>query len=171
MNTSLLDENARLRVLLQVQQTTIFKMAEYNRLKALVAELQRIQFGKSFEKLREKNARQVREAEERIGALQEEMAEVPGEQHDLVLPQPLRQSSARKPLPASLTRETRTLPPTEMRIFMNGDHPITAFFKVVVAFCNKITLCRFFFGVQVYLIYRTPVANFFTPAFRILLAG
>ncbi|RAP72661.1 putative transposase [Candidatus Erwinia dacicola] len=42
----------------------------------------------------------MREAEERIGALQEEMAEVPGKQHDPVLPQPLRQSSARKPLPA-----------------------------------------------------------------------
>ncbi len=68
--------------------------------------LQRIQFGKSSEKLREKTARQVREAEERISALQEEMAEVLGEQHDPALPQPLRQSSARKPLPASLPRET-----------------------------------------------------------------
>lgn len=41
------------------------------------------------------------------------MAEVLGEQHDPALPQPLRQSSARKPLPASLPRETRTLPPAE----------------------------------------------------------
>ena len=63
-------------------------MAEYNRLllqrvaayaseisllKALVAKLQRMQFGKSSEKLREKTARQVREAEERISALEEEM--------------------------------------------------------------------------------------------------
>ncbi|MCU6204621.1 IS66 family transposase zinc-finger binding domain-containing protein, partial [Enterobacter cloacae] len=45
--------------------------------------------------------------------LQEEMAEVLGEQHDPVLPQPLRQSSSRKPLPASLPRETRTLSPAE----------------------------------------------------------
>ncbi|KAB0542389.1 transposase, partial [Pantoea stewartii] len=66
-----------------------------------VAKLQRMQFGKSSEKLREKTARQVREAEERISALQEEMAEV------------LRQSSARKPLPASLPRETLTLSPAE----------------------------------------------------------
>lgn len=66
--------------------------SEINRLKALVAKLQRMQFGKSSEKLREKTQRQVREAEERISALQEEM---PGEQHDPVLPQPLRQSSAR----------------------------------------------------------------------------
>jgi hypothetical protein len=128
MDTSFSDENARLMALLQEQQATIRKMAEYNRLlsqrvaayaseinrlKALVAKLQRMQFGKSSEKLREKTARQVREAEERISALQEEMAEVLGEQHDPVLPQPLRQSSARKPLPASLPRETRTLQPPE----------------------------------------------------------
>ncbi len=72
-----------------------------------------MQFGKSSEKLREKTARQVREAEERISALQEEMAEVLGEQHDPALPQLLRQSSARKPLPASLPRETLTLSPAE----------------------------------------------------------
>ena len=128
METSYPDENARLRALLQDQQTTIRKMAEYNRLlsqrvatyaseinrlKALVAKLQRMQFGKSSEKLREKTQRQMREVEERISALQEEMAEVLGEQHDPVLPQALRQSSARKPLPASLPRETRTLSPAE----------------------------------------------------------
>lgn len=128
MDTSYPDENAQLRVLLLEQQTTIRKMAEYNRLlsqrvaayaseinhlKALVAKLQRMQFGKSSEKLLEKTQRQVPKAEERISALQEEMAEVLGEQHDPVLLQPLRQSSARKPLPASLPRETRTLPPAE----------------------------------------------------------
>lgn len=99
MDTSHPDENARLRALLLEQQTTIRKMAEYirllsqrvaayaseiNRLKALVAKLQRMQFGKSSEKLREKTQRQVREAEERISALQEEMAEVLVEQHDPV---------------------------------------------------------------------------------------
>lgn len=128
MESSLSDENARLRALLDTQQHTIRKMVEYNRLlsqrvaayaseinrlKALVAKLQRMQFGKSSEKLREKTARQVREAEERISALQEEMAEVLGEQYDPALPQPLRQSSARKPLPASLPRETRILSPAE----------------------------------------------------------
>lgn len=124
METLYPDENARLRALLQEQQTIIRKMAGYNhllsqrvaahaseinRLKALIAKLQRMQFGKSSEKLREKTQRQVREAEERISALQEEMAEAPGEQHDPVLPQPLRQSSSHKPLPASLPREIRTL--------------------------------------------------------------
>lgn len=86
---------------------------EINRLTVLVAKLQRMQFGKSSEKLPEKTARQVCEAEERIGALKEEVAEVLGEQHEPVLPQLLRQSSARKPQPALLHRESRRLPPAE----------------------------------------------------------
>ena len=51
-----------------------------NRLKALVAKLQRMQFGKSSEKLRAKTERQIQEAQERISALQEEMAETLGEE-------------------------------------------------------------------------------------------
>ncbi|VCW28066.1 Putative transposase (identified by ISEscan HMM) [Escherichia coli] len=128
MDTSLAHENARLRALLQTQQDTIRQMAEYNRLlsqrvaayaseinrlKALVAKLQRMQFGKSSEKLRAKTERQIQEAQERISALQEEMAETLGEQYDPVLPSALRQSSARKPLPASLPRETRVIRPEE----------------------------------------------------------
>ena len=120
--------NARLRALLQTQQDTIRQMAEYNRLlsqrvaayaseinrlKALVAKLQRMQFGKSSEKLRAKTERQIQEAQERISALQEEMAETLGEQYDPVLPSALRQSSAREPLPASLPRETRVIRPEE----------------------------------------------------------
>lgn len=73
--------------------------SEINRLKALVAKLQRMQFGKNSEKLRAKTERQIQDAQERISALQEEIAL--GEQYDPVLPSPLRQSSARKPLPAS----------------------------------------------------------------------
>ncbi|EGX24763.1 transposase IS66 family protein [Escherichia coli TX1999] len=128
MDTSLAHENARLRALLQTQQDTIRQMAKYNRLlsqrvaayaseinrlKALVAKLQRMQFGKSSEKLRAKTERQIQEAQERISALQEEMAETLDEQYDPVLPSPLRQSSARKPLPASLPRETRVIRPEE----------------------------------------------------------
>lgn len=128
MDTSLAHENARLRALLQTQQDTIRQMAEYtrllsqrvaayaseiNRLKALVAKLQRMQFGKSSEKLRAKTERQIQEAQERISALQEEMAETLGEQYDPALPSTLRQSSARKPLPASLPRETRVIRPEE----------------------------------------------------------
>lgn len=124
MVTSYPDENARLRAQLLEQQNTLRQMAEYNhllskrvaayasetnRLKALVAKLQRMLFGMSSEKLREKTQRQVREAEERISALQEGLAEVLGEQHGPALPQPLRQSSARKPLPA-------TVPPLRKKV-------------------------------------------------------
>ena len=56
--------------------------SEINRLKALVAKLQRMQFGKSSEKLRAKTERQIQEAQERISALQEEMEETLGEQYD-----------------------------------------------------------------------------------------
>ena len=88
MDTSLAHENPRLRALLQTQQDTIRQMAEYNRLlsqrvaayaseinrlKALVAKLQRMHFGKSSEKLRAKTERQIQDAQERISALQEEM--------------------------------------------------------------------------------------------------
>lgn len=119
MHTSYPDENARLRSQLQEQQTTIRRIAEHNRLhsqrvaayaseinrlKAPVVRLQRMQFGKSSEKLSEKTQRQVHEAEEHISAQQEEMAEMLGEQHDPVPSQPPRQSSARKTLPASLPR-------------------------------------------------------------------
>lgn len=138
MERSLSAENARLRVLLDTQQRSLEQVAEYNRLlsqrvaayaseisrlKGLVAKLQRMQFGKSSEKLREKTARQVREAEECISALQEVMAEVLGEQHNPALPQPLRQTSARKPLPASLPRETRTLTPEETTCPACGGEP------------------------------------------------
>ncbi|STD30141.1 IS orf [Escherichia coli] len=41
------------------------------------------------------------------------MAETLGEQYDPALPSALRQSSARKPLPASLPRETRVIRPEE----------------------------------------------------------
>ncbi len=62
--------------------------SEINRLKALVAKLQRMQFGKSSEKLRAKTERQIQEVQERISALQEEMAETLGEQYDPALPSP-----------------------------------------------------------------------------------
>lgn len=108
MDTSLAHENARL-----LSQRVAAYASEINRLKALVAKLQRMQFGKSSEKLRAKTERQIQEAQERISALQEEMAETLGEQYDPALPSTLRQSSARKPLPASLPRETRVIRPEE----------------------------------------------------------
>ncbi len=102
-DTSLAHENARLRALLQTQQDTIRQMAEYNRLlsqrvaayaseinrlKALVAKLQRMQFGKSSEKLRAKTQRTDRKHRSESAQLQEEMAETLGEQYDPALHPP-----------------------------------------------------------------------------------
>ncbi len=114
-----------------------------------------MQFGKSSEKLREKTQRQVREAEERINALQEELAETLGEQHDPALPQPLRQSSARKPLPATVPRETRVLPPQESACPACGGglsplgcdiseqlELISSAFKVIETQRPKLSCCR-----------------------------
>ncbi len=85
--------SARLNTILLSQRVAAYA-SEINRLKALVAKLQRMQFGKSSEKLRAKTERQIQEAQERISALQEEMAETLGEQYDPALPSSLRQSSA-----------------------------------------------------------------------------
>lgn len=57
--------------LLQTQQNTIYQIAEYNRQKDLLAKLQRMQFGKSSEKLRAKTERQIQEVQERISTLRE----------------------------------------------------------------------------------------------------
>lgn len=85
METSLAHENARLRVLLRLQQYSICQMAKFNPLfsqrvaaydseinwlKALVAKLQGMKFGKSSEKFRVKAERQIQEAQERINELQ-----------------------------------------------------------------------------------------------------
>ncbi|WP_332832396.1 IS66 family transposase, partial [Escherichia coli] len=128
MDTSLAHENARLRALLQTQQDTIRQMAKYNRLlsqrvaayaseinrlKALVAKLQRMQFGKSSEKLRAKTERQIQEAQERISALQEEWRKRWMSNMTRYCHPPCASLQARKPLPASLPRETRVIRPEE----------------------------------------------------------
>lgn len=55
------------------------------RLKALVAKLGRVQFGKSSEKLRAKTERQIQEAQERFSVHLVEVAETLGEQYDPVV--------------------------------------------------------------------------------------
>jgi transposase len=128
MDASLPDDIARLKALLHEQmaankilaennlllsQRVASYATEINRLKALVGKLQRMQFGQSSEKMRQKAERQIHEAQERISHLQEEMADILGEQPDPELPPALRQSSSRKPLPATLPREIQTIPPAE----------------------------------------------------------
>lgn len=128
MDTSFPDDIARLKALLREQMAANMILAEnnlllsqrvasyateINRLKALVVKLQRMQFDQSSEKMRQKAERQIHEAQERISHLQEEMADIQGEQPDPALPSALRQSSSRKPLPATLPREIQTIPLAE----------------------------------------------------------
>lgn len=136
MDTSLAHENARLRALLQTQQDTIRQMAEYNRLlsqrvaayaseinrlKVLVAKLQRMQFGKSSEKLRSKTERQILEAQERISALQEEMAETLGEHLPCASLQPVNRYRPHFPVkPGSSGRKRNAARPVEVTSVLWG---------------------------------------------------
>ncbi|MDE1487682.1 IS66 family transposase [Xenorhabdus bovienii] len=128
MDTSFPDDIAQLKVLLREQmaankilagnnlrlsQRVASYASEISRLKALVVKLQRMQFGQSSEKIRQKAERQIREVQEHISHLQEEMADIQGEHPDPALPPALRQSSSRKPLPATLPREIQSLSPAE----------------------------------------------------------
>ncbi len=63
--------------------------SEINRLKALVAKLQRMQFGKAQKTVQKPNGRYQKRRQ--ISALQEEMG-TPGEQYNPALPSPPRQS-------------------------------------------------------------------------------
>lgn len=86
MDASLPDDIARLKALLREQmaaneilaennlllsQRVASYATEINRLKALVMKLQRMQFGQSSEKMRQKAERQIHEAQERISHLQD----------------------------------------------------------------------------------------------------
>ncbi|KHD27031.1 IS66 family transposase zinc-finger binding domain-containing protein, partial [Xenorhabdus nematophila] len=87
--------------------------SEISRLKARVVKLQRMQFGQSSEKIWQKAERQIREVQAHISHLQEEMVDILGKHPDPALPPALRQSSSRKPLPATLPREIQLLLPAE----------------------------------------------------------
>ncbi|MDE9504636.1 transposase, partial [Xenorhabdus bovienii] len=91
MDTSFPDDIAQLKVLLREQmaankilagnnlllsQRVASYASEISRLKALVVKLQRMQFGQSSEKIRQKAERQIREVQEHISHLQEEMADI-----------------------------------------------------------------------------------------------
>ncbi|QNJ35646.1 IS66 family transposase [Xenorhabdus nematophila] len=104
----ILTENNRL-----LSQRVASYASEISRLKARVVKLQRMQFGQSSEKIRQKAERQIREVQAHISHLQEEMVDILGKQPDPALPPALRQSSSRKPLPATLPREIQLLLPAE----------------------------------------------------------
>ena len=80
--------------------------SEINRLEGAGCETGNVCSSVKVRKLRAKPKRQIQEAQERISALQEEMAETLGEQYDPVLPSALRQSSAQT-VTGLTSRETR----------------------------------------------------------------
>ncbi|HGG6757229.1 TPA: macro domain-containing protein [Salmonella enterica subsp. enterica serovar Java] len=61
--------------------------------------------------------------------------------------------------------------PADHDLAFISDRDLAVFFKVVVACCNKITLCRLFFWVQINRLYVVPVTTRFAPALRVLLAS
>nr|WP_253307166.1 IS66 family transposase zinc-finger binding domain-containing protein [unidentified bacterial endosymbiont] len=84
------------------------KAAEIERLKSQLAELKRLHFGQSSEKVK----RQIGRLEKQLSELEEEQIQALA-LRDPWVPKALRQSPARKPLPAELPREIRRLEPQE----------------------------------------------------------
>lgn len=80
---------------------------EIARLTAQLDKLRRMTFGQSTEKVE----RKIQKVEKRLKELQDEAAVQGVAVTDPHVPPALRQSSARKPLPASLPREVHTLAP------------------------------------------------------------
>lgn len=84
------------------------KSAEIEQLKRQLAELRRLHFGQSSEKVK----RQIVRLEKQLSELEEEHIQALAPR-DPGVPAPLRQSPARKPLPAELPREIQWLEPQE----------------------------------------------------------
>lgn len=84
------------------------KAAEIEQLKSQLAELKRLHFGQSSEKVK----RQIGRLEKQLSELEEEQIRALA-LRDPGVPKALRQSPARKPLPAELPREIRRLEPQE----------------------------------------------------------
>nr|WP_253307099.1 IS66 family transposase zinc-finger binding domain-containing protein [unidentified bacterial endosymbiont] len=84
------------------------KAAEIEQLKSQLAELKRLHFGQSSEKVK----RQIGRLEKQLSELEEEQIQALA-LRDPGVPKALRQSPARKPLPAELPREIRRLEPQE----------------------------------------------------------
>ncbi|PHI30154.1 IS66 family transposase [Budvicia aquatica] len=82
---------------------------EIARLTALLDKLKRLTFGQSTEKVN----RKIQKVEKRLQELQSEATVQAAAVTDPYVPPALRQSCARKPLPASLPREVHTLEPAK----------------------------------------------------------
>jgi transposase len=104
-----LDPNELKALIISQHELIVSRDGELERLKLLIAKLQRMRFGRSSEKL----DRQIEQLELQLEALQQNDAEKVA-----ALPEPLasvelRSRPARRPLPAHLPREVRTYPPKQ----------------------------------------------------------
>lgn len=121
MNDELPDDITQLKALLREQRAINRNLSslvtsyrrEIDKLKAHIDKLQRMVFGSSSERNRDKATKLLRKAEKRLETLLVEMDAVQGPDLDPAVPRALQQSSHRKPLPSHLPRETRHIEPEE----------------------------------------------------------
>ncbi|KJT25864.1 IS66 family transposase zinc-finger binding domain-containing protein, partial [Salmonella enterica] len=123
MNNTLPDDIEQLKALLVAQQAVIVRLSseitgyarEIDSLRALVAKLQRMLFGRSSEKNREKIEKKIAQAEKRITELQNRLGEAQWQLTSMAgdtMPK-ASDSPARKALPATLPRDRRIISPAE----------------------------------------------------------
>ncbi|HFW5393681.1 TPA: IS66 family transposase [Salmonella enterica subsp. enterica serovar Waycross] len=123
MNTTLPDDIEQLKALILAQQAVIERLSgeitgygrEISTLTAQIAKLQRMLFGQSSEKNREKIEKKIAQAEKRITALQEKLGTVQSQLTSMAggAGNKTSDSPTRKALPAILTRDRKVIPPQE----------------------------------------------------------
>ncbi|EMX9457523.1 transposase, partial [Salmonella enterica] len=121
MDSALPDDIEQLKALLVAQQAVIVRLSgeitdyarEIDSLRALVAKLQRMLFGRSSEKNREKIEKKIAQAEKRITELQNKLGDAQSQLTSMAgdtMPK-ASDSPARKALPATLPRDRRIISP------------------------------------------------------------
>ncbi|HGE9246334.1 TPA: IS66 family transposase [Escherichia coli] len=123
MNNTLPDDIEQLKALLIAQQAVIVRLSgeitgyarEISSLRALVAKLQRMLFGRSSEKSREKIEKKIARAETRITELQNRLGEAQLQLTSMAGETAPKTSDApvRKALPATLPRDRQVISPAE----------------------------------------------------------
>lgn len=123
MNSELPDDIEQLKALLVAQQAVIVRLSgeitgyarEIDSLRTLVAKLQRMLFGRSSEKNREKIEKKIAQAEKRITELQYRFGEAQSQLTSMAgdTEPKASDSSVRKALPATLPRDRQVISPAE----------------------------------------------------------
>lgn len=121
MNNTLPDDIEQLKALLIAQQAVIVRLSgeitgyarEISSFRALVAKLQRMLFGRSSEKSREKIEKKIARAETRITELQNRLGEALSHLNGRRDSAKTSDSPVRKALPATLPRDRQVISPAE----------------------------------------------------------